>query len=164
MSPPDRKLTGPLAERGEAADREPTVRQSRAKPGVLVVDDEHFVRAMVQLSLEQDGFDVWLACSGREAIHLYQKHQDSIDVVLLDVCMRGLDGPETLEALRALNPEVLACFMSGGTGAYRPEELRRRGAAHVIAKPFRLDQLANTLQLLVNGAPAEYLPSAGSQG
>jgi len=164
MSPPDRKLTGPLAERGEAADREPTVRQSRAKPGVLVVDDEHFVRAMVQLSLEQDGFDVWLACSGREAIHLYQKHQDSIDVVLLDVCMRGLDGPETLEALRALNPEVLACFMSGGAGASEAEALLKRGAAHLIAKPFHLDQLANTLRLLVYGAPPFSSRPAGYAG
>ena len=164
MQPTKSKLVDPPGAAGQAADGETRARPPRDKPGVLVVDDEHFVRAMVQLSLEQDGFDVWLACSGREAIHLYQKHQDSIDVVLLDVCMRGLDGPETLEALRALNPEVLACFMSGGAGASEAEALLKRGAAHLIAKPFHLDQLANTLRLLVYGAPPFSSRPAGYAG
>jgi CheY-like chemotaxis protein len=126
-----------------------------------VVDDEHLVRIMVQLGLERNGFDVWLASDGREAIRLYRKHRGRIAVVLLDVCMPGLDGPRTLDALRELNPEVPACFMSGNTGAYDPEELRRRGAASVIAKPFRLDQLASVLWLLVRGEPADRLPPGG---
>jgi CheY-like chemotaxis protein len=134
---------------------------SHEKPGVLVVDDEHFLRIMVQLSLERDGFDVWLASNGREATRLYRKHRESIDVVLLDVRMADLDGLQTLDALREQNPKVLACFMSADTGAYDPEALRQRGAACVIAKPFNLDQLANTLRLLVYGVPAELLSSEG---
>jgi CheY-like chemotaxis protein len=161
MRPLNRKLNRPAAEGSEPAGAESTGRQSRAKPGVLVVDDEHLVRIMVQLGLERNGFEVWLASSGREAIQLYRKHRGRIAVVLLDVCMEGLDGPQTLDALRELNPSVLVCFMSGDTGAYRPEELRQRGAAYVIAKPFRLDQLANTLRLLVHGVSADLLPSDG---
>jgi CheY-like chemotaxis protein len=164
MQPRNRQLLDRPAEGSQAAEGGRAGRQLRERPGLLVVDDEHMVRILVQLGLERNGFEVWSASNGREAIHLDRKHRDRIDVVLLDVHMTGLDGPQTLDVLRQQHPEVLACFMSGGTGAYRPEELRRRGAAHVIAKPFRLDQLANTLQLLVNGAPAEYLPSAGSQG
>jgi CheY-like chemotaxis protein len=49
----------------------------------------------VRRGLERDGFDVWLAANGWEAIHLYRKHRDSIDVVLLDVRMPGLDEPHT---------------------------------------------------------------------
>jgi CheY-like chemotaxis protein len=123
-----------------------------------VVDDEHLVRIMVQLGLERNGFDVWLASDGREAINLYRKYRGRIAVVLLDVRMPGLDGPQTLDALRELNPEVPACFMSGNTGAYDPEELRRRGAASFIAKPFRLEQLAHVLRLLVRAEPADRLP------
>jgi CheY-like chemotaxis protein len=129
-----------------------------------VVDDEHFVRSMLQLGLERNGFDVWLAANGREATDLYRLHQDRIAVVLLDVRMPGLDGPGTLDALRELNPQVLACFMSGDAGAYDPQELLQRGAAHVIAKPFHLDPLADTLRLLVRGAPANPLPPAGDAG
>ena len=66
---------------------------------------------------------------------------------------------ETLEVLRELNPEVLACFMSGESGAYQPEELLQRGAAYVIAKPFRLDDLASILRLLAHRVSADLLPS-----
>jgi CheY-like chemotaxis protein len=161
MRLPNRKLVDPPAEESEAAQGEATLRQPRDKPGVLVVDDNHLVRIMVQLGLERNGFDVWMASGGREAIRLYRQHRDSIAVVLLDVHMPRLDGPQTLEALRELNPEVVVCFMSGDATACEPEEQRQRGAACVIAKPFHLDQLANVLRLLAPGVPADLLPRGG---
>jgi CheY-like chemotaxis protein len=82
-------------------------------------------------------------------------------VVLLDVDMPDLDGPETLDALRELNPEVQACFMSGDSGNYQPDDLRKRGAAHVIAKPFLLKDLANVLRPLAERLPTDALPSGG---
>jgi len=156
-----RKVVVPPEKKSQALVAYPTVRQFHNKPGVLVVDDEHLVRIMVQLGLERNGYDVWLASDGREAIDLYRKHRENIAVVLLDLRMPGLDGPQTLDALRELNPEVVACFMSGAGGAYQPEELRQHGAAYVIAKPFLLDDLANILRLLANGVPADLLPSGG---
>jgi CheY-like chemotaxis protein len=127
-----------------AADSQPV----REAVGVLVVDDDHLVRSMIQLGLERDGFEVWTAATGRDAIRLYRTHRERIGVVLLDVRMPDLDGPATLDALRSLNPDVRVCFMSGHMGAYDPEELRQRGAVHAIAKPFRLNELARLLRLL----------------
>jgi hypothetical protein len=72
MRPLDRKLVGPPAEESEVAEGGATARQPREKPGVLVVDDAHIVRVMVQLGLERNGFGVWLASGGREAIRLYR--------------------------------------------------------------------------------------------
>jgi len=162
MAQQGRKLIdSPVNERTETAV-EPTLRESLEAPGVLVVDDEHLVRIMVQLGLERKGFNVWLAANGREAINLYRAHREDIAVILLDVCMPDLDGPQTLDALRELDPEVPACFMSGDTGAYELDELLERGAAHVIAKPFLLKDLTNILRLLANGAPADLLPSGRS--
>ncbi len=148
MRPRDRKDIDPLAEPSQATEGELTARQFRAKLGVLVVDDEHLVRVMLQLGLERDGFQVWTATNGREAIDLYREHREEIALVLLDVRMPGLDGPATLDALRQLSPEVRACFMTGDPGAYDPVGLRQRGAAHVVAKPFRLDRLVPVLRLL----------------
>ena len=163
MRPLDRKLVGPPAEKSEAAEGEARLRQPHDRPGVLVVDDEHLVRIMVQLGLERNGFDVWLASSGREAIRLYRKHRGSIAVVLLDVRLPGLDGVQTLEALRQLNAEVRACFMSGDPGAYEPDGLRQRGAACVIAKPFQLEDLANVLRRVAQGVPAGLPPAGGTR-
>jgi CheY-like chemotaxis protein len=140
----------------------PRVRRTRKKPGVLIVDDEHLVRIMVKLGLERNGFDVWEASDGREAIDLYEAHIEDISVVLLDVQMPGLDGPQTLEVLRDLDPETPVCFMSGDTGAYESDELIERGAAYIIEKPFHLDHLANVLWLLAHGVSSELLASRWS--
>jgi CheY-like chemotaxis protein len=166
MRPLDPKLIDPPAGSTEAAEGEPTAGQSRAKPGVLVVDDDHLVRIMVQLGLEYHGLNVWLASDGHEAIEVYRHYQDSIDVVLLDVRMPGLDGPQTLDILRELNSQVLVCFMSGEMGDYEPEQLRQRGAAHVITKPFYLSELATTLRLLAHSVPSAdpLLSGEGCQG
>ncbi len=159
MRPLNHKCASLPAEESGAAGEEAMIRQPHNKPGVLVVDDEHFVRSMVQLGLERNGFHVWLASGGRDAIDLYRKHRENIAVVLLDVRMPGLDGPETLEALRELNSEVRACFMSADTGAYGPEGLQERGAACVITKPFQLEDLASVLRLVVQGLPPGPLPA-----
>jgi len=100
-----------------------------------------------------------LAPNGREAIDLYQEHSERIALVLLDVRMPGLDGPKTLEALRKINPEVPACFMTDNTGDYEPQELLQRGATYVITKPFLLDDLANIIRRLAPGVSTDLLPS-----
>jgi CheY-like chemotaxis protein len=128
------------------ANGQPTIPQPGNRPGVLVVDDEHLVRIMLQLGLEQYGFDVHLATDGHEAIKLYRDHHERIAVVLLDVIMPGLDGLQTLHALRELNPDLRACFMTGHSGVYEPAELLKHGAEHVVTKPFYLAQMANILR------------------
>lgn len=141
-------LMDPCDKNRQAAVAAPTVRQVRNKSGVLVVDDEHMVRIMLQLGLERDGFDVWLATNGREAINLYREHREDIAVVLIDVCLPGLDGLQTLDALRELDPEIPACFMRGAS--HKPDELVQRGATDVITKPFFLDDLAKILRPLAH--------------
>ena len=161
MRQPHRKVNEPPNRNGQVAATEIPVGHLSEKPGVLVVDDEHMVRLMVQLGLERNGFEVWLASNGREAIDLYRAHREDIAVVLLDIRMPGLDGIETLEALRELNPDVQACFMTGNAGAYKPEELREQGAAEIIAKPFHLADLANILRVLTHSGSADLLASDG---
>jgi CheY-like chemotaxis protein len=134
---------------GESPEAPPAAPRT---PGVLVVDDEGCVRGVLGIGMRRAGFAVWLAADGREALDLYRRHRESIDVVLLDVLMPGLDGPQTLAALRELNPQIRCCFMSGDLGGYTEERLRRLGAAAILQKPFRLDEVADVLgQLASNG-------------
>lgn len=122
------------------------------EPGILVVDDEHVIRSMVQLALELNGFVVRSAADGREAIRMYQRHRDCIAVVLLDVSMPDPDGPATLHALRQLDPEVVVCFMGGVFGGYQREGLLRLGAVQVLDKPFCMEDLLQVLQPLARDA------------
>jgi CheY-like chemotaxis protein len=122
------------------------------KPGILAVDDEWYVRGLLDAGLRQHGFALWLAADGRAALDLYRRHGRAIDVVLLDVRMPDLDGPQTLAALREINPHIRCCFMSGDPGRYTERELCDLGAAAVIRKPFRLAEVARVLGTMAGHA------------
>jgi CheY-like chemotaxis protein len=125
--------------------------------GILVVDDEHHLRGVLGHSMRQQGFAVWLAADGHQALELYRRHRAAIDVVLLDVHMPGPDGPRTLAALRVLDPQLRCWFMSGDLGSYTEGQLRGLGAAGVLHKPFPLGETAEGLWQLAGkseGPPA----------
>jgi DNA-binding response OmpR family regulator len=103
---------------------------------VLVVDDDPTILHLLGLALPAHGLTVRSADNGTAAVSLYREHRASIDVVLLDVQMPGLDGPHTLAALREIDPDVRCCFMSGLAGSYSPDDLLALGAADFFPKPF----------------------------
>lgn len=121
----------------------------KSAPGILVVDDDQLLLGLLRTVLLRQGFRVWTSPSGHDALDLYRSHQETIDLVLLDVCMPGLDGPRTLGELRRLHPPVRACFMSGHTGAYSPDSLLGMGALQLFEKPFQVFPLAEQLWRLV---------------
>jgi CheY-like chemotaxis protein len=134
--------------RGECQRRKPAPAGAVRvrKPGILIADDTALILTLLKFELESRRFAVWLAVDGDDALDLYRKHRHEIDLVLLDVQMPGLDGPHTLDALRRLNPNVVACFMSAKRSPSQEEELFDRGAAWVFRKPFRLAEVADFLQ------------------
>lgn len=118
-----------------------------AGPHVLVAEDDDAVGRMLEYVLRDQGFEVTVARGGQQAVDQYRAHGETYDAVLLDVQMPGLDGPQTLAALRQINPDVRCCFMSGNTGEYSAEELLRLGAARVLPKPFlNLKELGQALR------------------
>jgi CheY-like chemotaxis protein len=121
------------------------------KPGILIADDMALILTLLKFELESRGFNIWLAVDGDDALDLYRRHRDEIDLVLLDVQMPGLDGPHTLEAIRRLNPDVVACFMSGGSSMHTEEELLGRRPAWFFRKPFRPAEVSNLLQGFLSG-------------
>jgi DNA-binding response OmpR family regulator len=112
---------------------------------VLVVDDDPLVLNLLHTLLRRQGFPVWLACGGAAAIDVYRREQAHIGVVLLDVRMPGLDGPQTLAELRRVRADLACCFMSGCTDPYTPDDLRALGVAHLFPKPFAVDEVVGIL-------------------
>jgi CheY-like chemotaxis protein len=111
-------------------------------PGILIAEDEELVRVVLATVFRQHGFAVWPAADGLEAIQIYHQEAASIDLVLLDVRMPGLDGPQTLTALQQVAPNLRCCFMTGAPGLYDVPTLLHLGAREVFAKPFpSLDEL-----------------------
>jgi CheY-like chemotaxis protein len=121
----------------------------RRRPGVLVVDDEEGILRVLQVGLRSYGLAVWVAADGHGAVEVYRSFRTAIDITLLDVRMAGRDGPQTLLALRELDPDARACFMTGFAGRYSEQDLLDLGALAVFMKPLRLGELARRLLSLL---------------
>lgn len=124
-------MTPMLSKAGRA---EPPAAEPR--PCVVVVDDDDVLRAVLVRELRKRGFDAVPAASGAEAVETFGRLAGRIDLVLMDVNMPGMSGPDTLAALRRADPGVRCCFM---TADHRPDTraaLLAGGAAAVLGKPF----------------------------
>jgi DNA-binding NtrC family response regulator len=119
---------------------------------VLVVDDEPAFLNLLGQVLEQHGLAVRLAGSGDEAVELVARHRDEINLVLLDVRMPDIDGPQTLAALRRLAPDLRCCFMSGEPGVCSTDDLLALGAVAFFPKPFKMAEVARTLREVLEAA------------
>lgn len=142
QSPRDAAPT-PERQPGEGERMSPSPRPG-APRRVLVIDDSLLMRSAAALALGRvAGWDVATAASGRDGVELAAGYRP--DAILLDVVMPELDGPATLRALRAqaTTHDMPVVFLTAEAG--RPGDLVALGAAGVIAKPFKPEELAERL-------------------
>jgi two-component system cell cycle sensor histidine kinase/response regulator CckA len=103
---------------------------------VLVVEDQRAVRQLVSRMLVRHGYTVLEAGGAAEALTLFAEHRASVDLLLTDVVMPKMGGPELASELCALKPGLRVIFISGYTG----EDISRRGHlarnATIVEKPF----------------------------
>lgn len=79
-------------------------------PKILCVDDETAILITLQVLLEDAGFHVFTAASGREALAIFE--EEGVDLVLLDYAMPGLSGVATATRMKLLKPDVPIAFLS----------------------------------------------------
>ena len=114
---------------------------------ILYVDDDDDLREVATLSLGLDpDFEVRDCPSGPDAVEAFRSFRP--DIVLLDVMMPGMDGPATLQALRAngLSEEAIVLFITARAQGTETGRLLALGASGVIAKPFDPMTLASSLR------------------
>lgn len=115
---------------------------------ILYVEDDPDIRTIAQLALEAvGGFTLKTCCGGREALDAVAAGYVP-DLILLDVMMPEMDGPTTLERLRALpaTAHTPAVFMTAKVQSAEIAYYKSIGAMSVLAKPFDPMQLANELR------------------
>ncbi len=117
-----------------------------ANAAVLVVDDNARVLQAVSQLVGALGYPVMTAASGREALGVFGEHHAHIGCVLLDLTMPDMDGLETMQALRAVDPKARIVLSSG----YSEQSVRRRiggdGPTHFLQKPFVEDDLKAAIE------------------
>ncbi|MCP3918381.1 MAG: response regulator [bacterium] len=135
-----------------AEDERPLESGWRGEGTVLVVDDDDLLRDLATRILTQAGFGVLLAKDGVQAIEVAGREHDRISLVLLDMTMPGLDGAETLIALRQIRADVPVLVTSGYNKQDAPRSARGEGATGFIKKPYRPRELiAAVRELLERG-------------
>jgi CheY-like chemotaxis protein len=121
---------------------------ARANETVLVVEDEAAVRRAVQRSLERLGYRVVAAQDGEDALRIAGS-LDRVDLLLSDVVMPGIDGPELANRLREKWHDLPVLFVTG----YSADRLARSGAVgphdRVLEKPYQLEDLAHTIRRML---------------
>ena len=80
---------------------------------VLLVEDQDMVRKMAELMLKRLGYQVFAASCGAEAVELLRENPDRVSFVITDLTMPGMDGWETLTALRKIRPHIPVILVSG---------------------------------------------------
>jgi CheY-like chemotaxis protein len=119
---------------------------------ILLVEDEPVLRDMARLILEECGYTLIEAGSGKEALDIWPGQSDKIHLVLTDMVMpEGVSGIELAEKLLAQRPHLKIVFTSGYTVNEISDELLHKHNAHFLQKPYTHDALAQTVRNALDG-------------
>ncbi|MBW1741863.1 MAG: PAS domain S-box protein [Deltaproteobacteria bacterium] len=116
---------------------------------VLLVDDEEPIMEVGKEFLELIGYRVLTAQDGKEAVKTYRKHQDAIDVVVLDMVMPGMGGGEAYDRIKKINPDVKVLLSSGFSIDGEASDILDRGCNGFIQKPFTVRELSRAMEKIL---------------
>ena len=112
----------------------------------LLVEDEDAVRTFGARALRGKGYDVLEANNGDNALEVLAKTDKTIDLVISDVVMPGIDGPTLIRMLREKRPDLRVIFISGYAEDTYRDELDEENGVHFLPKPFSLKELATKVK------------------
>jgi CheY-like chemotaxis protein len=116
---------------------------------VLLVDDEEVILEVGRELLEALGYRVLLAQDGKEAVKVYGKNQDKIDIVVLDVVMPGMGGGEVYDRMKDINPDIKVLLSSGFSIDGEASKILERGCNGFIQKPFTMQELSGEIGKII---------------
>ena len=126
--------------------------QARGSETLLLVEDEEVVRRLARIALVKRGYRVLEAATGAGALQLSEREQRPIAMLITDVVMPGMTGPELARQLALVRPHIRVLYMSG----YTERVLAQQGAlppgSAYLDKPFTLDALARKVRQLLDAA------------
>ncbi|MBD3316515.1 MAG: response regulator [Chitinivibrionales bacterium] len=115
------------------------------KGRILVVEDEPVNRRVAVALLGKLGYDAVAVDNGSEAVELFRKEHESIDLVLLDIQMPSMNGQECFKVLKQIDPEVCAVICSGYLRDIDLKELLNDGLCGYIQKPYEGVEFSRTI-------------------
>jgi PAS domain S-box-containing protein len=112
---------------------------------ILLVEDDELMRGLTKQMLEEHGYTIVEAADGKAALEIAASNHRTIDLLLTDVVMRGMNGPELSARLRASSPGLKVVYMSGYTGELIAEHDFLQPGVTLLEKPFTRSALLTTI-------------------
>jgi PAS domain S-box-containing protein len=140
-----------LDDEAPGADEEETVGPQRGSERVLLVEDDSTVRMLVRRMLTAQGYDVVEAESGAAAL-AGAANAGTVDVLVTDVVMPEMNGPELARRLRVVSPNLRVLFTSGYTDGAIEDEVVGDGRSDFLQKPFGAAQLTEKIRALLDAS------------
>jgi PAS domain S-box-containing protein len=141
----------PASEKKVPQRQESQTTLMRGTESVLLVDDEEMIIEVGQEILEEMGYRVLLARNGKEAVDVYEKNKNEIDMVILDMIMPDMGGGEAYDKIKEIRPEAKVLLSSGYSIEGQASEILARGCNGFIQKPFSVKQLSHTIRQVLDG-------------
>jgi two-component system, cell cycle sensor histidine kinase and response regulator CckA len=116
---------------------------------ILLVEDEEFVREMAAGILEIAGHRVFQASNGAEAMGLFERYREIIDLLVTDVVLPGNDGHSLAKEMRASSPELKVMFISGYAEKLISRRCHELSADVYLPKPFSAHLFLEKIERLV---------------
>jgi len=113
---------------------------------ILLVDNGDMIIDVDNEMIDKMGYTVLLARSGKEALEIYQNHQDIIDIVILEMIMPDMDGGEVFNAMKDIDPDVKVLLSSGYSINGQATDILERGCRGFIQKPFSIEDLSQKIR------------------
>ena len=135
----------PLAEGAPDSAPAPSQQLIEGRARVLVVDDEEMLRDLATDMLSDLGYKVRACRNGREAVDLYRKEWQEIDLVIMDMTMPVMSGRDAFRTMREINPDVRVILSSGYTVEGDAQALLKEGVLAFIGKPFDHSELSQAV-------------------
>ena len=122
----------------------------RGTESLLLVDDEDMIVDVGCGIIDRLGYKSLTAKSGEEAIGIYKKNYDKIDMVILDMIMPDMGGGETYDKLKEINPDIKVLLSSGYSIDGLATEILERGCNGFIQKPFNMADLSKKIREILD--------------
>jgi two-component system, cell cycle sensor histidine kinase and response regulator CckA len=117
--------------------------------GILLAEDDFQIRMLLIELLKGNGYTVYDAEDGEEAVELYEKNKDSIHLLLLDLGLPKMTGVEVYRQIKVQKPNIKIIAMSGWGQRETVDELYEEGINLFIQKPYKPSDIIRSVQMVL---------------